>query len=270
MSFRKSQKWQNCFSDQIIYILNISRTILYKAFVRTFYKQNAGLFAFLVFIMVAAVGRANEVGLLEYHFTLIRAMLTDVKFLAIVLIIWMLYAMKCEQFMIDKLREKEHRFVFIMNIKTNAFLFIRMLQIQVMLFLPVILYAVICIWIGIIHHWYVNTLIIVSFISSCVLIGAWRYERLIRKGGITRFRSFPKISLPFSDGQYMRFVLRYVGDRRKILFLTIKIFSCLVLSGMLLNHAKDDSDLRMFILFYSFGLIGHGVLIYKIRQMEEA
>lgn len=228
------------------------------------------MFAFLVFIMVAAVGRANEVGLLEYHFTLIRAILTDAKFLVFVLIIWLLYALKCEQFILDKLRGKDYAFVSIMNIKAPAFVFVRMLQIQIMLFVPVILYALICIWIGIIHQWYVNTIIIVLFIPACILIGAWRYERLIRKGGITRFRSFLKISLPFSYSQYMRFVLRYVWVHRKILFLTVKIFSSLFLSGMLLNHAKDDTDMRMFFLFYSFGLIGHGVLIYKIRQMEEA
>jgi hypothetical protein len=38
---------------------------------------------------------------------------------------------------------------------------------------------------------------------------------------------------------------------------------------MLLNHTKEESDMVCFLLFYSFGLMGHGVLIYKIRQMED-
>ena len=104
-------------SHPFIDILNITRTILYKSFVQPFYKQNAGLFAFLVFIMVASVGRANEVGLLEYHFTLIRAMLTDNKFLAFVLIAWFLYALKCEQFMADKLQGKNYAFITVLNAK---------------------------------------------------------------------------------------------------------------------------------------------------------
>jgi len=249
--------------------MNITRTILYQSFVRTFYKQNAGLFAFLVFIMVASVGRANEAGLLEYHFTLIRAMLTDYKFLAFVLIAWLLYALKCEQFMADKLREKNYAFISLLNTKSASFVFVRMLQIQLMFFLPVILYAVICIWIGIAHQWYVNTMIVCLFILIVCPVGAWRYERMIRKNGIIRPVPLLKINSPFSKGHYMRFVLQYIGSRLKMLFFVVKIFSCVLVFGMLLNHTKEESDMSMFLLFYSFGLMGHGVLIYKIRQMEE-
>ena len=254
---------------QFIYILHITRTILYKSFIQTFYKQNAGLFAFLVFIMVASVGRANGVGLLEYHFTLIRAMLTDNKFLAFVLIAWLLYALKCEQFMASKLQEKNYVFIAVLNIKPALFVFAHMLQIQLMFFLPVILYATICVWIGITHQWYANTMIVVLFLLIVCLIGAWRYNRMIRKNGMVRKSPLLKIGFPFLKGLYLRFVLQYIGTRRKMLFLAVKIFSCLLVFGMLLNRAKGESDMSMFLLFYSFGLMGHGVLIYKIRHMEE-
>ena len=254
-------------NNQFFFILKTTRTILYKSFVQTFYKQNAGLFAFLVFIMVASVGRANAAGLLEYHFTLIRAMLTDNKFLAFVLIAWLLYALKCEQFMADKLQEKNYSFISLLNTKSTSFVSARMLQVQLMFFLPVILYAVFCIWIGIVHQWYVNTIIVCLFILIVCLTGAWRYDRLIRK----KIRSVPLLKIDFllSKGLYVRFVLQYIGARLKMLFLAIKVFSCLFVFGMLLNHSKEEYDMSMFLLFYSFGLMGHGVLIYKIRQMEE-
>jgi len=54
-----------------------------------------------------------------------------------------------------------------------------------------------------------------------------------------------------------------------MLFLGIKLFDCLLIFGMLLYRTKEESDLSMFLLFYSFGLLGHGILIYKIRHMEE-
>ena len=219
--------------------------------------------------MIASVGRANGVGLLEYHFTLIKAMLTDYKFLAFVLIAWLLYGLKCEQFIADKLQGKNYTFISVLNSKTTSFVFARMLQVQWMFFLPVILYAAICVWIGITHQWYANTIIIILFILTVCLTGAWRYERLIRKNGTMRTVSFMKMSLPFSKGHYIRFLLQYIGDRRKMLFLGIKIFSCLLVFGMLLNRAKEESDMSMFLLFYSFGLMGHGILIYKIRQTEE-
>jgi hypothetical protein len=108
------------------------------------------------------------------------------------------------------------------------------------------------------------------FILIVCLTGAWRYDKMIRKNGIMRSVSFLKISFPFLKELYMSFVLHYINTRRKMLFLAIKLFSCLFVFGMLLNHARDDSDMSMFLLFYSFGLMGHGVLIYKIRQMEES
>jgi hypothetical protein len=219
--------------------------------------------------MVASVGRANGVGLLEYHFTLIKAMLTDYKFLAFVLIAWLVYGLKCEQFIADKLQGKNYAFISVLNTRTSSFVFVRMLQVQVMFFLPVILYAAICVWIGITHQWYANTVIIILFLLIVCLTGAWRYDRLIRKYGTMRTVSSVKMGLPFSKGHYIRFLLQYIGDRRKMLFLGIKIFSCLIVFGMLLNRAKEESDMSMFLLFYSFGLMGHGILIYKIRQMEE-
>ncbi len=227
------------------------------------------MFAFLVFIMVAAVGRANEVGLLEYHFTLIRAMLTDNKFLAFVLIAWLLYALKCEQFMANKLQEKNYTFITLLNSKPTSFVFVHLLGVQLMIFLPVILYAAICIWIGIRHQWYLHTIMVGLFILIVCLISAWRYNRLIRKNGIIRSLPLLKTDFLLSKKLYLRFVLQYVGARLKMLLLAIKIFSCLFVFGMLLNHTREESDMSMFLLFYSFGLMGHGVLIYKIRQMEE-
>ena len=196
-------------------------------------------------------------------------MLTDNKFLAFVLIAWSLYALKCEQFMADKLRGKNYTFITVLNTRPASFVFPLMLRVKLMLFLPVILYAAICIWIGIIHHWYTNTIMVGLFILIVLLTGAWRYERMIRKNGIIRSVPLLKLDFLLSKGLYMRFVLQFIGARLKMLFLAIKIFSCLFVFGMLLNHANDESDMRMFLLFYSFGLMGHGVLIYKIRQMEE-
>ena len=81
--------------------------------------------------------------------------------------------------------------------------------------------------------------------------------------------SFVKPGLSLPVGHYVRFIIQYISQRRKMLFLGIKIFSCLMIFGMLLYRTKDESDLSMFLLFYSFGLLGHGILIYKIRQIEE-
>ena len=97
--------------------MSIILTVLFKSLVIPFYKQNAGLFAFLLFIMVAAVGRANGVGLLEYHFFLIQGILIDFQFLLFVLCACFLYVLKCSQFIVDKLKQTDYVFVKLLSLK---------------------------------------------------------------------------------------------------------------------------------------------------------
>jgi hypothetical protein len=144
-----------------------------------------------------------------------------------------------------------------------------MLELQSMLFMPVILYAFISILIGIKLYWYTNTIIVSLFVLAVCLIGALRYQMLMKPYGNTRTLPFSKIVIPFPKGFYLRFISQYILSRCKMLFLVVKIFSCILLYGMLVNHIKDESDMKMVLLFYSFGILGHGVLVYKIRQMEE-
>jgi hypothetical protein len=219
--------------------------------------------------MIASVGRANEVGLLEYHFTLIRAMLTDYRFLMFVLIAWLFYGLKCDQFMVRKLQGRNYAFISVLNTKSDSFVFTRMFQVQLVFFLPVILYAAICIWIGVVHRWYANAIVIALFILIVCLSGAWRFERLIRKNGQMQSVPLLKTGFLFPKGLYLRFVLQYIGARLKMILLAVKTFSCFIMFGMLIHRTAEESDWRMFFLFYSFSLMGHGVLIYKIRQTEE-
>ena len=54
--------------------------------------------------MFGVVGRANGVGLLEYHYSLIQAIMTNIPFLLFTLGAWFLYALKCAQFVVGYLR----------------------------------------------------------------------------------------------------------------------------------------------------------------------
>jgi hypothetical protein len=219
--------------------------------------------------MVAAVGRANGVGLLEYHLSLIQGIMTNLPFLIVILLAWLLYALKCEQFVAEKLRRKDYRFLATLHMNKASFVYKRMLQVQVMLLLPVLTYASIAVWIGIRHHWFLHALYMMVFILIVCLAGAGRYRLLIRHAGHIRSVAFRGIRLPLKKNFYLGFIIKYILRKQKILFLAIKIFSCLFIWRMLLSRVRDASDMKMIFLFYSFGLFGHAVLIYKIRQMEE-
>jgi hypothetical protein len=249
--------------------MSISRTILTKTLVRPFYKQNAGLFAFLIFIMVAAVGRANGVGLLEYHFSLIRAMLTHFPFLLFTLCAWFLYAVKCARFISDTLKKRDHAFLYLLVLKKTAFVYWQLFAVQVMILLPVLLYAFIAVVVGVVHHWWLHSSMIILFFIAISVSGAFHYQYIIQFPNQRRVRVFGNFQLFSKSTSYWIFLVRFIWKSRALLFIVIKISGCLILYGLITGNTADRSGLQMTILFYSFGLLGHGVLIYFIRSMEE-
>jgi hypothetical protein len=68
---------------------------------------------------------------------------------------------------------------------------------------------------------------------------------------------------------YWSFFIRHTLHERKALYLGIKLFSCAMLWFLTIGVPTADYDIRMPFLFYSIGLFGHGVLIYRFREFEE-
>jgi hypothetical protein len=249
--------------------MSITKTILIKSLVKPFYRQNAGLFAFLVFIMVAAVGRANGVGLLEYHLSLMEGIMTNRPFLLFVLAAWLLYALKCAQFMAVTLRNRDYGFLSLVFLKKQLPVFGMLLLVQVLFLLPILAYAFLAIWVALVHHWWPHIGLLIIFFLLISFGGAYLYQRLINHpekrrvahmGGTTRITA----------KQYWVFLLRCIGNYHKILFVVIKCATCLTLFGFLYDPGHGRSNLEMVILFYSFAVLGHGVLIYSIRAWEES
>ena len=250
--------------------MSTALTILNKSLVAPFYKQNAALFAFLIFIMFGVVGRANGVGLLEYHYSLIQAIMTNIPFLLFTLAAWLLYALKCAQFVSDTLGKKEYMFVHVLKQKKPVYTFWKMLVVQVLLLLPVLLYALISVWIGISHSWWLHVVIILLFSLLLNFAGSW-WNQLVLYRPDKQFLPMSWNPNPDSANSfYWLFLIRFILNSRKILFFIIKMANCLVLYGLLRSLSGDHPDLRMLILFYSFALLGHGVLVYITRTMEES
>ena len=250
--------------------MNRALTILTKSLVAPFYKQNAAGFAFLIFIMFGVVGRANGVGLLEYHYSLIQAILTNFPFLLFTLSAWFLYAFKCAQFMSDILGKKEYIFLQVLTQKKRAHTFWKMIVVQTMFLLPVLLYVFVTVWIGILHSWWLHVMIILLFLLFLGFAGSWWYQYVLYSPGKQLLPLSWKLSPVFAYSFYWFFLLRFIWNSRKTLFLVIKAVNCLVLYALIQTLSGDHPDLRMLILFYSFALLGHGVLIYIIRSMEES
>lgn len=240
-----------------------------RSIIQPFYRQNGGLLAFLFFIMVLSVGRANEAGLLEYHLSLIQGMLTTAAFFLFVLGAWLLYAWKCAQFVERLLMRPEFSFLYLLAQVDRMRVYRVLLRVQVILFLPVLSYAGIVLWVGYRHHWYAGSMGVLVFNLGVCLGAAYRYMVLVGDPGKVRSTRRWMLLLP-ATRSYSGFLIRYVLTRRKLLFLGIKLYSCWILYFALSGRSLSETDLSMGLLFYSTGVLGHGILIYLLKEMEES
>jgi len=247
----------------------MSTILLIRSLGGTYYRQNAGLFAFLIFFTVLAVGRANDVGLLEYHYSLILGVLTNPPFLAVVLAAWLLYAWKCLRFVTVIFERREYSFLYQLSLADVSAVYWPLVLVQLLLFLPVWSYALIMLGVGCHRQLYMPTMFVLLFnLSVCLLSAAW-YLYLLHHPGTGRWATRWKIpSLPWKRS-YLNFLIRFVLIERRVLFLVVKLYNCGVLCLMVGGSLNGEYDRRMVLLFYSFGLLGHGALIHRLKEMEK-
>jgi hypothetical protein len=249
--------------------MSISRAILVKSFVKPFYRQHAGLFVFLFTVMFGVVSVIDGAKFTDYHFYLIQGMFGNYFLFALVLVIWLLYAKKTEQFVINILRHPDYSFLNMLSLMGGKKLYMLLLWIQFLMLLPIFLYALIIFVAGCYMHEYIKCVIILLYLISICLVSAGWYLFTIQNPGKSVVKSKGRLSFETRETPYWRVFIRYIIIDKKLLFASIKMYSCIVLYFMVVNQTRIDYDLRMIILFFSLGILGHGLLIHQLRDLEE-
>ena len=249
--------------------MNITRTILIRSFVKPFYREHAGLFVFLFTIMFGVVNILHGAKFTDYHFFLIKGMLKNPFLFLLVLFVWLLYIKKSEQFIVNILRRPDFSFLYMLALMESKKVYWLLVWIQFLIVLPIVLYAILIFVAGSYLHEYVRCGIILLYIMSlCIICARW-YLFIIQNPGRTAPVMTGKFSTGMPETAYWSLFIRYIGINKKLLFSGIKIYSCCILYLMLVNQTRVDYDLRMIILFFSLGILGHGLLIHQLRNFEE-
>lgn len=251
--------------------------ILLKSLVRPFYRQNAGFFLFLFLVFFGVVAPSQQPA---YHYALILGMLDAPVFLGIVLMAWFLYALKCNNWITSSLQDPDFSFLNLLSRLDKRRSFWWLLVVQIILFLPVSLYALIVSGVAFYKGRYGIGLTVQLYMALLSLAGARRYRYLIDNPGEFdnpgiaggRTRSLPFLRLRRLAGMappYWSFFIRYLFHANKALLLGLKFFGCAILFLLLKDQDPSYYDIRMPFLLYDLALFGHGVLIYRCRELEE-
>jgi hypothetical protein len=200
----------------------------------------------------------------QFHYSLVQGMTRQGGYILVVFAAWGWYAWKCGRFVTGLFRRPEYRWIAIYNDLERGRRFRLLLLVSVWLMLPVLLYGMIVAVIGLYEGFVRPILLVGSWLGMLVvLLAGWQLYRLGNLFG----RSTLRIRLPFSS--YPAVLLRQVVERQWAFWLGLKIFACGAVAGIALNNTDDDYDLSFPFLFFNFGILANGILVYGLREFEE-
>ncbi|WP_153797085.1 hypothetical protein [Foetidibacter luteolus] len=243
--------------------MNITASILQRILVNHFYKVNAGFFLFLFFVLfgipVPAAG---------FHFALINGILDSYVFLLLVFAAWLLYNLKCINYIIQQLRHERQSFLFVVNQNSPVKVMLYMLFVQAMVYLPAIAYATAIVIIAISRHLYLMAILVCLFNALICIASALVYTvalqrkqlpALTRLPGIRWQPGKPLFSMPFF----------FAWHNRAQMLLVTKTFSLLLLYGFIRLYNPDHYDIRPLLLVCMLSATAHSALVFQVREFEE-
>lgn len=244
--------------------------VLYKSFIKPFYKENAGTFVFVFTMFFFIVGTVDGADLFRYHYGLIKAILSIHPFLYAALLLWIFYSRKCAVFIVQLLRQPSYEFIAILKSLPSRKQYRLFFIVDFILLLPITFYITLVIAEGIYLHAILSTSIVFIFQLAALLILPARHVWLLNHPGRQQAwltNGFFRKVRPASFYPFM--LARAVFTTQKIAWAGIKVYTCVFLYFITVNNSLTPDSLHLTFLFFSFGVLANGVFINRIRSYEE-
>lgn len=242
----------------------IAIRILQKVLVNYFYKTNAGLFLFGFFILFGL-----PYSPLAFHVSLITGIIRSPVFLAIVLLIWFIYNLKCIDYMLKQLHNARQLFLFCfhnLSIRKN---YLYMLYVQALIFMPVLLYASVIVFFALRKQQYLCAVEVILFNTIIITASAYIYFKAIIKDGLFRkMIALPGFNINLPKPLFL-IPLYFLWIDRKQMLLVTKLFSLLFLYSFFRLYEPERYDIRPMQLCLLLTCASHSAIIFEIRTFEE-
>jgi hypothetical protein len=240
--------------------------ILNKVMVKQFYLQNAGLFLFAFLFLFGIVDAGHIV---YYHKSLMLSIISLPLFLFVVMMVWMLYNIKCITFCSNAVQAADGSFLYQLRALPTALQWLLYACAGTVLYLPVLLYAcVLAIFafkINGVVTWQVMAwqilMIVMSATSLFITVNKTSESLITGLAASVRKMFTVKIGYHF-------FLLAYIFNEKKAAFAIVKIFSLLML-GMLLVRNEDSFDAGLFAIFFPLAITAHASLVMYCVDFNE-
>ena len=104
----------------------------------------------------------------------------------------------------------------------------------------------------------------------CIAPAIWYTFLLNTPQNIKLFSSQNKGTLSLLKPTYQVILLRFISNKQKIMWIGIKVFTCGILYLVARNNSSAEYDAQFAFMFFNFGILANGVIIYRIREFEES
>ena len=236
--------------------------MLSKILVRPFFKVNAGLFLFLFLLLFGIVSPA---GLITYHVSLAKGILQYPAALSVVMVLWLLYNLKCVRFIRQTSEDPAYRFLCNLQAVNRRKLFLLLLAVHLQLCLPPLLYLLFVTAVAVCTGNILAAGICVLLLVLLPLLATACHVHTLHASAKNTSFIIPQKFSRFSISGKISFhgcLLSYVFHQRSFLLLVIKVVSLALLYTALVLNTSPDFRQELLMIFLPLILSAHAILVY--------
>ncbi|MFT4094513.1 MAG: hypothetical protein QM640_12820 [Niabella sp.] len=239
-------------------LLNPVNNILYRSVVTPFYRQIAGAFYFLFFVVFGIQHTPKDT--LETHYYIIISILENRGTFVIYAILCILYFIKCISFYANRVTKNEYHFLQTLNGLSAAKRFTGFAFTGFLLLLPVIIYTLLIIIVGVSAGKQTGLYSPVSLALVLIAVTIFCLDYLNRKAAFLSAHTF--FRLKRQPATLWWFLLKYMFREQFLALVIIKLISfCCIYFFVITDESVFES--RMMWLIFMLCLAAHSVIIYK-------
>jgi len=239
--------------------VNITDRILNHSIAGPFYRQHAGAFLFLFFILFGIQPSIHDA--LRTHYAFINGVLTSINFFFVALAWWILYGLKTILFFRSCLQKDAYDFLYHLNAIPAGKRLPHLLKLSVILLAPISGYTILIIGVAIKERLIPTGALVVATVILLHLLTSFVMYYLLEKAKglqqVKRYRFF--FSLPKN---LFGFLLKFIFYRQFLALLLVKTISFSCLYFFVRTDASIFEERMLWLLFITM-LIAHSIIVFR-------
>ncbi len=241
--------------------------ILNKTIGMSFYRQHVGLFLVAFYLLFGAVEGSQ---LISYHYAILMAVCSSPLVLAMLFVVWVLYAFKTLFFVKQQLLRESYAFVKEISRSPKQVQYRLWFKLYAFLLLPILGYALLVIFIAIKHQLYLSSIATIVGLSGLLIAltsYTFRLTNFAYKPPSVIWVNIPPVKL---NRPFWLWPLFYLLQEQAVMLLVCKLVSMLFLKAILLLFADVGDDIRVYLTALLAVVLSHAILIFNLIKFDAA